>query len=169
MTGGPSPNHSSWGQQLPSALKKEQTTKHWQQQGQFMDSSTLQGSVPVPSASSPQFLRGFAPPKRDKVGTRMCKARKVQECSEGVGEVIAVWWESGTEKFQADQSAGVSRGPMEKHNQTTALSNHCFLRTLKHAVRLSIKELWMSHSLKWLTNVFDYVAKQIFRCWKKPC
>lgn len=53
MTGSPSPNHSSWGQQLPSALKKAQTTKHWQQQGQFMDSSTLQGSVPVPSASSP--------------------------------------------------------------------------------------------------------------------
>lgn len=55
-----------------------------------MGSSTLQGSVPVPSASSPQLLHGFAPLKRDKVGTRMCKARKVQEYSEAFEEVIAV-------------------------------------------------------------------------------
>lgn len=129
-----------------------------------MDRGTQHGSVPVPFASPPHFVHGFAPLKGDKDGTRMCKAREVQECSEAVGEVVCcmmrVWgW--------IIPSWPVCWSQQRPYGEAQpALSNCCFLHTPKHAVCLSIKELWTSHPLKWLTNVFDYVAEQIFRCWQ---
>lgn len=94
----------------------------------------------------------------------MCKAGEFQECSEAVGEVVCCMmrvWDWITPSWP------VCSSQLRPYGEAQAvLSNHCFLHTPKYAVRLSIKELWTSHPLKWLTNVFDYVAKQIFRCWQ---
>lgn len=113
----------------------------------------------------PQWVPcGLSPGKGDEDGSRVCKAREVQEFPEAAGDAVHCSMRVWVWIIQSWAGCWSQQTPCREAQGL--LSNHCLLHAPKRLVRLSIKKLWTPHPFKWLTNMSGYMAKQIFICWQ---